>query len=1321
MRNIRLIVLILCGLAMTPCLAQLQFVSARAQRESDRSSIMVMARNAGNTPITITDLRLDGKAIAEHMVQDPKNRNYGIGVDWCEARPRTVPPGGATMIMLGSVIRPLREPHLKLVAVTDQGEFDLTCPTPQLETLRIACAAFNQERNRLTLYVRNDGTAPANLQRIVFSHRPASADITGSPVPPGMLGTVTLTFAEPLPFGQDCSCFLTADTGTATAWFRAHPAGAYTYGFWAHHADSRDLAEKNVDVGSTVNEPHPYWVTDLYNAKDGNYPEAMVKRALGQIKAVIDDPKSWAWYMQDDAGWGRPHPQKLIELSQFLRNNGSMHIQALCNPADNERYAWLMEQMVNYSYLVTHQGSDPAYFSGGRSIDLMLMLNEPAPLAYLVDSVGQGVRWITPAEEEVHSYAMLGRGSKHNGWFMIPSVWEQGSGWGGGIDGCATRPMRYQEGATANTPLWRHIGNIAGFFTAMAPYIASSARLPGHLRPDRVEVLPILCKDDVVMTTVLNRHLRCLYPRDFPEGGNYGGVKLQPYRNFVITHPLPSWIKPAKVLAFDHDRGLRDLSFQALDGSIRIRIDALDTATTLLICPSEEVVREVTVRIKEKVKPSVAGSPLRPDVVQQPGDAPKRAWDMPAADLRFPVQITGPVAAGAWVKTSLPLDELGPYGPLGYLEPGSVRAFANGKAVPSKLDFARLAFDPAQGVDAWAYTGDANSTRFRTVDGVLQISSQLPEGKYHRLTLKQPLDPAYDVLETDTLILGNSAYMFSYAVTIDGKKQSRVSRLYTHPGSVEQGKQVTGYARNNLRQLVREREEAILQDNQKKGKNDPADPNAEPVDISLACQVYNGDYHFGKVRQTKSRPDVYLQAPAAVPAGQALTAYVYLRYQATPSADGDYLAAEERPQAAATAACGALEPFRIATLRHKLSKDSLMQLAVTTDSQAHSVWVEARNADGTLVAEQRLDSKDNRAWTLAKPLSLPADAARVEVIAAGMSGWVIASPLRTPAPRQKLPVIATVSGQVETMACPADASWVMVGADKVYAIAPNGTVKWDHHLGEYRRQQERFGPGRNIEQVGVNAEGTTAFARTFRFEKGSYQPGVLALFAPATGKPLGKLECFWDTPATFRADGTIEVDQQGADKKMTPVSVHPTTAAVTPLDPKQLNRRILETNGKYSTRIISGPVTPLPNRVGIFEDAKQVSVIDLPPYTLHRHLFADGRLLVATTQGLLQMYGLDGQVLWSVRRPYRIDDMCVFAGRNEVALAYKTYPNRWDWHCVPVLEILSTHDGSSITLREGQSADDLGNLGTDLQLAASQDGARIYLGDQTGRIYLLQR
>jgi hypothetical protein len=1185
----------------------LEVVSTRALDDADRTSLMIVVRNRTDRPVEIRDLTLRGAPIAEHLApSDPKNpRSPGRGVDWYDVRPRRVPPRGAAAILLGYAARELREPALDLRAVTDAGEVDLGGPPPRPETLRVACAAFGADLRELTVFVRNDGARPASLGEVHFNGNLVSRPAPGPTVAPGRVAPVT--FRTDVAFAQPCALVVQSDAGKATASFRAYPAESLNYPFYGQHADRRDLAEKNMDVYVTRAEASAQ-VAEEIERNGGAMPEPLEKSLARRAEQFGKTPGAWAWYMQDDAGWGRPRPQTLLALGRFLRERGSPQAQFLCNPADLRRYAWTHDLYMNYAYHVTGQSPDPAVFGGDRSLEEIRELNEPAPILYLVDSVGQSSRWITVAEEELASYAMLGRGARHLGWFLAPSVWDQGTTLHGGIDPLETRPWRYQEGATACVPVWTQIGNIAALTRALQPYLAASAPERGELRDDGVEVLPIVCKGDLLVVVLLNRRLRCTYPRDHADGGSHGGVRLKPHRNLTVRVTPLAGVEPA-ALAFDHDRGFRDAPVSADRGALEVTVDAVDTATVLLVGAPRETVRKET---EARLRPPPGGSAVRPDIVLTPDRVTRRVWDDPANNYRADLAARGPLPAGAWVKAALPAEG----GALGHFTPHSVRVFAQGRRLEAKVDHFKPIYRRAEGAQPWSLgKSDRHATLEPDPAGV-RIVSRWKEPAYGIARLGTPLDPRYDVLEIRRELSGRLEPLLTY----EGAKKGQVASL----------KRALEGAVWGLSELV-ERPGGKLPLSRIYWQRLTGGP---VTSASLGAQVYSGVYRFGEFRQARSAPLVYVRLPRELKAGETFEARAYWHYAAYPPEDTPFLPEAERPRDLAEAKVGPLDAFGIAAVDEG---------GVTTEAQAECAWIEARDAAGRRTASETLRTSDGLRWTWgARP-----SGAAVRVVVAGAHGRVLALDLSGPAGTPRLAEIARVAGQVETLACSADGGRVVAGADRVYAFDRAGKPLWTFDLGENRRQPARYGPGRNVDRVEVRADGTVA-ASTFRFnEKSRQYENAVTVLLGKDGKETGRAEYDW--------------------------------------------------KGK------AGGKDPVP----------------WPPYTLHKLPLQGGHFLAATTQGVVQRLAPDGKAVWEQRRPGRIDAARVLEGRGLVALAWKRYPHRYDWQCVPTLELVSLEDGATRFLAEGAAQDDFGHFGADLRLAASGDGSRLYLGDPSGRIYQL--
>ena len=136
----------------------------------------------------------------------------------------------------------------------------------------------------------------------------------------------------------------------------------------------------------------------------------------------------------------------------------------------------------------------------------------------------------------------------------------------------------------------------------------------------------------------------------------------------------------------------------------------------------------------------------------------------------------------------------------------------------------------------------------------------------------------------------------------------------------------------------------------------------------------------------------------------------------------------------------------------------------------------------------------------------------------------------------------------------------------------------------------------------------------------------------------------------------------------------------------------------------------------LLRDGREQFAVDWPPYTLHRLLCKDGRVLAATTQGRIMLWAADGKIAWQCRRPSRIDDARLLESRGLLAIAYKSYPHRWDWYAEPVLELIDLADGRRRWLGHGPGFDDFGHYGTHLVMAVAEEGGRIFLGDPAGRI-----
>ena len=359
-------------LAAAPAPA-LEVLSVRALDDGPRTSVMLLVRNDADRPATVRDLRLGGMPARAAMEWEDKRPRLGKRLDWFDVRPRTIPAGEAGVIVLGWLTRGLLVPKLRLEAVTGEKTWDLSGPTPQPERLSIASATFDEQMRRLTVLIRNRTDEPVIFRRMLVNGRSVEPQLRAPSARPGMPLAATVMLPQPLALGADANVLVEglsiSGPVKATAWFRAFPAQSLNYLFYGDLADGRDLAEKHIDIPVTHHETGAE-AAGAFEAGHGVMPEVLAKRMRQRAAAFAADPQAWGWYLQDDAAFGTPRPQALVDLSHFIREHGSPQRQVLCNPADNRRYAWVSDTYLNYDYHVTHQDPDPTVFFGERSPEL---------------------------------------------------------------------------------------------------------------------------------------------------------------------------------------------------------------------------------------------------------------------------------------------------------------------------------------------------------------------------------------------------------------------------------------------------------------------------------------------------------------------------------------------------------------------------------------------------------------------------------------------------------------------------------------------------------------------------------------------------------------------------------------------------------------------------------------------------------------------------------------------------------------------------------------------------------------------------------------
>src|SRR6185503_10984626 len=127
-----------------------------------------------------------------------------------------------------------------------------------------------------------------------------------------------------------------------------------------------------------------------------------------------------------------------------------------------------------------------------------------------------------------------------------------------------------------------------------------------------------------------------------------------------------------ETLAFDHDRGFRPVPIREQAGSLRIEVDAVDTATLVLVARRGLPLDPLRKAAEARLRPAPGASPLRPDLVLEPREVAPRGWEDPSRSNRSPITVRGPLAPGAWVRAALSVEAAG----LGYFDPRSVKVRA---------------------------------------------------------------------------------------------------------------------------------------------------------------------------------------------------------------------------------------------------------------------------------------------------------------------------------------------------------------------------------------------------------------------------------------------------------------------------------------------------------------------------------------------------------------------------------------------------------------------------------------------------------------------
>jgi hypothetical protein len=715
--------------------------------------------------------------------------------------------------------------------------------------------------------------------------------------------------------------------------------------------------------------------------------------------------------------------------------------------------------------------------------------------------------------------------------------------------------------------------------------------------------------------------------------------------------------------------GVRELEFVAVEGRVSVRVDAVDAATVLMMCPTRVIADELRGKLGEKreLKHALSGVAETPVVHSAEPTQQQPEWRVRDRHFRAALTMDGPVRT-PWLRAELPLDQVG-VAAGSFFDAESVSVPGAGEVL---VDCDEPVFGAWTKEAAWALGVSGGAMRDDSAEvrvdgrGMRCVSSYgKADGKYGWLRLTKPLDVRYDTIEMRLAISGRAIAMIEYTAEENGNAVKK---------SVSLGEAVTGGAWPEVTvtqmpdglPLVRANWQALLR------RSGLPMPKAGTTAM-LRFQLFASTVQVSDVRQTRSRPVVYM----SVVTGQKPPTFMYWDYQATRPERASGAGDVTGPEHVAAMRTGGVEvPGVAAEVRPK-------GVSVVTAARMRQVAAVWREADGRLAGEEQLSSGDGMHWTGQR------FGAAFEVWATDGVSQVIRARgdeghLRTMLRRSPPTPVFTVKGQVESLDCDGPGNWAVVGAAEVTCVNFAGAVIWSAAVGENVRQPEHFGGGRNVQQVQITRDGQRSLARTFRYDdkQKAYVDSVVHVF-DRKGQVITQLPCAWEDDARFDEAGAVELTRL--------------------VDGKRVRLRIDPVQGQSAT----SPITPEPKR-------------DLPPYTLHKLPLKDGRLIVATTQGLVQLLDGAGKVVWSTERPSRIDDARLLAGGRGVVIAWKRYTDRVSWVCEPTVEVLDLAGGKSRWSNAAGAVDDHGHYGTPLRLATSADGRRVWLGDQAGRVYCFE-
>lgn len=589
-------------------------------------SLHVYVKNAGATPLTLEEVRLDGIRLNEAIVFSEEKRKRGIHPAslflsklpasqrqhlvtlgepvWWRVDPQTVSPGGAAEV----TIRLRRAPQFKSTRLRLEGKgaaWEVEVPlTPALP--QIASLSFSPTLKEVTLYFRHPKQAGARPIALRMDGQDVTSMASLAVDPKVGLAVAVLRLREPLaPGSYHCFQGHYADGSLAIAGLRAY-SGEFAYGVWGSRrgkegdealarAYLQDIYDHNINVqmemvGSAA-------VAEFLKTDAGQ----AFCRQLG-IRRMVSEPgkgrtqNPFAFFLVDEPDCGDYRvsslppayrlgslAQALVERSADFRQRDPLTPQLL-----NVDMTYKPDNWYIYGQLPDIFAADPYYQERLRECywdhPERLPLYVKPTFVYAVGTVAHSACAPRPLHLILNSVCRIDPATGRRFRFGTPEEKrvEVYYALAAGARGLSfwwytPQPNAPCHGCGAEEPearaLWREIGLLGAEVRTLGSVLTRSCPAPVPVQATRrLWVRSLVAGLDTLVLLVVNDD----------HANDRLGTVVRPVENATLTVDLPTWLAPRDVFEVT-DAGLKDASWKREGGKVALNLGTVQLTRLLVL------------------------------------------------------------------------------------------------------------------------------------------------------------------------------------------------------------------------------------------------------------------------------------------------------------------------------------------------------------------------------------------------------------------------------------------------------------------------------------------------------------------------------------------------------------------------------------------------------------------------------------------------------------------------------------------------------------------------------------------------------------------